>query len=319
MQRPLSVSQSLHSPHCLYIVLLQVNLTSFSASEVARSLSLCRLCGKLGLSITCFRFGKIPPPTSFSLARRFWVFFWCCLCLLFWEAALLVWRFWIMILRIAWRKYMIVRPFYSDYTNSVGQHCAHSFPTIDYITDTPKCISKFTNIFLDELIHKLPKMWLSHSQFYFIKLRRNRISSERWLRVPSKSFFSKWAFQNWSCKEYEIGKDSLQRYRSLSVIFSPSQQEYWGSYPERRRHQWHINLCSKHYCNWPGNNNRKPWKEGDIHYYFSRQPKLSTQAWWRRFCGETETRGGWRWSKCRVKGPKGWNLLGRIYCRQDVW
>ena len=75
MQRPLSVSQSLHSPHCLYIVLLQVDLTSFSASEVARSLSLCRLCGKLGLSITCFRFGKIPPPTSFSLVRRFWVFF----------------------------------------------------------------------------------------------------------------------------------------------------------------------------------------------------------------------------------------------------
>ena len=74
MQRPLSVSQSLHSPHCLYIVLLQVDLSSFSASEVARSLSLCRLCGKLGLSITCFRFEKIPP-TSFSLARRFWVFF----------------------------------------------------------------------------------------------------------------------------------------------------------------------------------------------------------------------------------------------------
>ena len=73
MQRPLSVSQSLHSPHCLYIVLLQVALTSFLASEVARSLSLYRLCGKLGLSITCFRFGKIPPPTSFSLARRFWV------------------------------------------------------------------------------------------------------------------------------------------------------------------------------------------------------------------------------------------------------
>ena len=70
-------------------------------------------------------------------------------------------------------------PFYSDYTNGVGQHCAHSFPTIDYITDTPKCISKFTNIFLYELIHKLLKMWLSHSQFYFIKLRRNRISSER--------------------------------------------------------------------------------------------------------------------------------------------
>ena len=210
-------------------------------------------------------------------------------------------------------------PFYSDYTNDVGQHCAQSLPTIDYSTDKPKCTSKITNMFLDELIHKLRKMWLSHSQFYFIKLRRNRISSERWLHVPSKSFFSKWTFQNWSCKEYEIGKDSLQRYRSLSVIFSPSQQEYWGSYPERRRHQWHINLCSKHYCNWPGNNNCKPWKESDIHYYFSRQSKLSTQAWWRRFCGETETRGGRRWNKGRVKGPKGWNLLGRIYCRQDVW
>ena len=49
-----SVSQSLHSPHRLYRVY--------------------RLCGKLGLSITCFRFGKIPPPTSFSLTRRFWVF-----------------------------------------------------------------------------------------------------------------------------------------------------------------------------------------------------------------------------------------------------
>ena len=34
----------------------------------------CRLCGKLGVIITCFRFGKIPPPTSFSLARRFGVF-----------------------------------------------------------------------------------------------------------------------------------------------------------------------------------------------------------------------------------------------------
>ena len=67
MQRPLSVSQSLHSPHCLYIVLLQVDLTSFLASEVARSLSLYRLCGKLGLSITCFRFGKIPPPRAFPL------------------------------------------------------------------------------------------------------------------------------------------------------------------------------------------------------------------------------------------------------------
>ena len=109
MQRPLSVSQSLHSPHCLYIVLLQVDLPSFSASEVARSLSLYRLCGKLGLSITCFRFGKIPPPTSFSLARRFWVFFWCYLWELFWEAALLVWRFWIMILKIiTWRKSTIL-------------------------------------------------------------------------------------------------------------------------------------------------------------------------------------------------------------------
>ena len=168
----------------------------------------------------------------------------------------------------------VERAYVSDYTNGVGQHCAQSLPTIDYSTGTPKCISKFTNINLDELIHKLLKMWLSHGQFYFIKLRRNRISSERWLRVPSKSFFSKWAFQNCSCKEYEIGKDSLQRYRSLSVIFSPSQQECWGSYPERRRHQWHINLCRKHYCNWSGNNNRKPWKKSDIHNYFSRQPKL---------------------------------------------
>ena len=75
MQRPLSVSQSLHSPHCLYIVLLQVDLTSFSASEVARSLSLRRLCWKLGLSITCFRFGKIPPPTSFSLCSKILSFF----------------------------------------------------------------------------------------------------------------------------------------------------------------------------------------------------------------------------------------------------
>ena len=30
-------------------------------------------------------------------------------------------------------------------------------------------------------------------------------------------------------------------------------------------------------------NNRIHWKEGDIYYYFSRQPKLSTQASWRRF------------------------------------
>ena len=125
MQRLLSVSQSLHSPHCLYIVLLQVDLTSFLASEVARSLSLYRLCGKLGLSITCFRFGKIPPPTSFSLARRFWVFFWCCLCLLFWEAALLVWRFWIMILRIAWRKSMIVSVLFRLY-----QWCGPALRTV---------------------------------------------------------------------------------------------------------------------------------------------------------------------------------------------
>ena len=75
MQRPLSVSQSLHSPHCLYIVLLQVNLTSFSASEVARSLSLCRLCGKLGLSITCFRFGKIPPPHELFPCSKILSFF----------------------------------------------------------------------------------------------------------------------------------------------------------------------------------------------------------------------------------------------------
>jgi len=172
-------------------------------------------------------------------------------------------------------------------------------------------------IFLYELIHKLLKMWLSQRQLYFIKLRRNRISSERWLSVPSKSFFSEWAFQDWSCKEYEIGKDSLQRF--LSVIFWPPQQEYRGSYPESRWHQWHINLCSKHYCNWPGNNNRKPWKESDIHYYFSRHPKLSTQAWWRRFWGQTETSEGRRSNKCRVKRPKGWNLLGRIYCGQVVW
>ena len=54
MRHPLHVSQSLHNPHRLYRVY--------------------RLCGKLGLSITCFRFGKIPTPTSFSLARRLWVF-----------------------------------------------------------------------------------------------------------------------------------------------------------------------------------------------------------------------------------------------------
>ena len=75
MQRPLSVSQSLHSPHCLYIVLLQVDLTSFSASEVARSLSLCGLCGKLGLSITCFRFGKIPPPHELFPCSKILSFF----------------------------------------------------------------------------------------------------------------------------------------------------------------------------------------------------------------------------------------------------
>ena len=75
MQRPLSVSQSLHSPHCLYIVLLQVDLPSFSASEVARSLSLYRLCGKLGLSITCFRFGKIPPPHELFPCSKILSFF----------------------------------------------------------------------------------------------------------------------------------------------------------------------------------------------------------------------------------------------------
>ena len=107
--------------------------------------------------------------------------------------------------------------------------------------------------------------------------------------------------------------------RSLSACQVPLQQEYRGGYSERRRHQWHINLCSKHYCNWPGNNNRMPWKEGDIHYFFSRQPKLSTQAWWRRFWGETETRGRRRWNKGRIERPKEWNLLGRIYCRQVVW
>ena len=155
-------------------------------------------------------------------------------------------------------------------------------------------------------------MWLSQRQFYFTKLLRNRISIERWLSVPSKSFFNKWAFENWICKECKM-QPSLSAYRV------PFQQEYRGGYSERRRHQWHINLCSKHYCNWPGNNNSKSWKESDIHYYFSRQPKLSTQAWWRRFCRETETRGGRRSNKSRVKRPKGWNLLGRIYCRQVVW
>ena len=44
MQRPLPVSQSLHSPHRLY-----------------------RLCEKLGLSITCFRLGKSHPPRAFPL------------------------------------------------------------------------------------------------------------------------------------------------------------------------------------------------------------------------------------------------------------
>ena len=167
-------------------------------------------------------------------------------------------------------------------------------------------------MFLYELIHKLLKTWLSQRQFHSIKRLRKGISSERWLSVPSKSFFSKWAFQNWICKECKMQ-------RSLSACHVPFQQEYRGGYPERRRHQWHINLCSKHYCNWSGNKNCKPWKEGDIHYYFSRQPKLSTQAWWRRFWSETETRGGRRWNKGRIERPKGWNLLGRIYCRQVVW
>ena len=147
---------------------------------------------------------------------------------------------------------------------------------------------------------------------FILKLLRNRTSSERWLSVPSKSFFSKWAFQNWICKECKMQ-------RSLSAYQVPLLQEYRDDYPERRRDQWHINLCSKHYCNWPGNNNCKPWKESDIHYYFSWQPKRPTQAWWRRFCVETGTRGGRRWNKGRVKRPKGWNLLGRIYCGQVVW
>ena len=152
-------------------------------------------------------------------------------------------------------------------------------------------------------------MWLSQRKFYFIKLLRNRISSTK--RAKEMFFFSKWAFQNWICKECKMQ-------RSLSACHILSQQGISG-YPERRKHQWPINLCCKHKCDWPRNNNCKPWKQGDIHYYFSRQPKRSTQAWWRRFCGETETREGRKWNKGRIKRPKEWNLLGRIYCWKVVW
>ena len=56
-----------------------------------------------------FLFWKIsPPPRTFILSKILNVL-WCCLWLFFWDAdLLLVWRFWIIILKIIWRKSTIV-------------------------------------------------------------------------------------------------------------------------------------------------------------------------------------------------------------------
>ena len=65
------------------------------------------LCGKLGLSMTSVsRLFVMEYPTPYV--------FWCCLLLLLWETdELLVWRFWIIILKIIWRKSSIASVLFS--------------------------------------------------------------------------------------------------------------------------------------------------------------------------------------------------------------
>ena len=81
------------------------------------------------VSITCFRFGKIPTPANFSLARRFWVFSdvvsACYSEKLHWYSE--GFELW------SWRspeESLRLCPFCADYTSCVGHLCAESLPMI---------------------------------------------------------------------------------------------------------------------------------------------------------------------------------------------